>query len=72
MCTMRRAPDVVEWCSDQKLPLETFPWASQYAHPGLARNTLYLLRPDTYVGLADETASADLVRSYLWRGPTAN
>ena len=47
-------------------------WAPQYAHAGLARDALYLLRPDTYVGLADETGSADVLQSYLRRGPMAN
>ncbi len=65
-------PELVAWCADQKLPLETFPWAPQYARAGLARDALYLLRPDTYVGLADETGSADVLRSYLRRGPTSN
>ena len=65
-------PDVVEWCSDQKLPLETFPRTPQYAQAGLARDAPSLLRSDTYVGLADGMASADLLRSYLRRGPTAN
>jgi hypothetical protein len=30
---------------------------------GLARDALYLLRPDTYVGLADETDSADVLEA---------
>jgi hypothetical protein len=29
----------------------------------LARDALYLLRPDTYVGLADETDSADVLEA---------
>ena len=51
-------PDLVAWCADKKLPLQTFPWAPAYARVGLAQNALYLVRPDTYVGLADETGSA--------------
>jgi 2-polyprenyl-6-methoxyphenol hydroxylase-like FAD-dependent oxidoreductase len=65
-------PELAAWCAEQKLPLETFPWATQYAQAGLARDALYLMRPDTYVGLADETASADVLQSYLRRGPMAN
>jgi hypothetical protein len=65
-------PELAAWCADRKLPLETFPWAQQYAQAGLARDALYLLRPDTYVGLADETGSADVLEGYLRRGPMAN
>jgi hypothetical protein len=59
-------------CADQKLPLETFPWAHEYAEAGLARVALYLMRPDTDVGLADEMVSADVLESYLPGGPMAN
>jgi 2-polyprenyl-6-methoxyphenol hydroxylase-like FAD-dependent oxidoreductase len=62
-------PELVAWCADQNLPLEIFPWAPQCAQAGLARDAFYLLRPDTYVGLADESGSADAPRSYLGRGP---
>ena len=65
-------PDLVAWCADQKLPLQTFAWASPYARAGLAQNALYLLRPDTYVGLADESGSAEALRSYLRKGPISN
>jgi hypothetical protein len=62
-------PELVAWCADQKLPLEIFPWATQCAEVGLARDAFYLLRPDMYVGLADESGSADVPRSYLGKGP---
>jgi 2-polyprenyl-6-methoxyphenol hydroxylase-like FAD-dependent oxidoreductase len=65
-------PELVAWCADQKLPLQTFAWASPYARAGLAQNALYLLRPDTYVGLADESGSAEALRSYLREGPISH
>ena len=65
-------PELVAWCADNKLPLHTFPWSPPYARAGLAENALYLLRPDTYVGLADETGSAEGLRSYLGKGPMSN
>ncbi len=43
-------PELVARCADQKLALHTFPWAPEYAQAGLARDALYLLRPDIYVG----------------------
>ncbi len=57
-------PDLAAWCADRKLPLTTFPWASPYARAGLVENALYLLRPDTYVGLADAAGSVEALASY--------
>ncbi len=65
-------PELVGWCADQKLALQTFPWAPQYARAGLARDALYLLRPDSYVGLAEETGSADVLGNYIGSGPMSN
>jgi len=65
-------PKLVAWCADNKLPLQTFPWSPPYGRAGLAENALYLLRPDTYVGLADETGSPEGLRSYLEKGPISN
>jgi 2-polyprenyl-6-methoxyphenol hydroxylase-like FAD-dependent oxidoreductase len=65
-------PELVAWCADEKLPLQVFPWASSYARAGLAQNALYLLRPDTYVGLANESGSAEALRSYFRQGPISN
>jgi 2-polyprenyl-6-methoxyphenol hydroxylase-like FAD-dependent oxidoreductase len=65
-------PELVAACAERKLPLQIFPWAPAYARAGLAQNAVYLLRPDTYVGLADETGSAEALKSYLRNGPMAN
>ena len=56
--------DLVAWCADRKLPLTAFPWSPPYAEAGLAENALYLIRPDTYVGLADEAGSVEALESY--------
>jgi 2-polyprenyl-6-methoxyphenol hydroxylase-like FAD-dependent oxidoreductase len=65
-------PALVAWCADRKLPLETHPWTPAYGQAGLAQNAVYLLRPDTYVGLADESGSVEALRSYLREGPMSN
>src|SRR6202045_3696473 len=41
------------WCAAHHVPLHIFGWRPEYEMVGLARNALYLLRPDTYVALAD-------------------
>jgi 2-polyprenyl-6-methoxyphenol hydroxylase-like FAD-dependent oxidoreductase len=59
------SPELVSWCAEQRLPLQIFPWAPQYDRAGMAENAVYLLRPDTYVGFADETASIEMLQSYF-------
>lgn len=41
-----------EWCQAQGLPLRVFAWEAAHERAGLARDALYLLRPDDYVALA--------------------
>ena len=57
-------PELAAWCSAKSLPLTTFPWSKRYAEAGLAENALYLVRPDTYVGLADEAGSVEALGAY--------
>jgi len=42
-----------------------FPWTPQHAKAGLASDALYLVRPDGYVGLADEAAAPDRLERYF-------
>jgi hypothetical protein len=39
-------------CADHDVPLHVFDWRWEHHAAGLARDALYLLRPDTYVALA--------------------
>jgi hypothetical protein len=57
-------PELAAWCADKRLPLTTFRWSKRYAEAGLAENALYLLRPDTYVGLADGAGSVEALGAY--------
>ncbi len=54
------APDLVRLCDERNLPLHRFAWTPEYEKAGLARDAVYLIRPDTYVALA---ATADAARS---------
>ncbi len=58
-------PELFEWCSERKVPLRIFPWRPDYEKAGLARDALYLLRPDTYVALADATGAPAAVARYF-------
>ena len=52
-------------CSARGLPLHIFPWSEAQAAAGLERDALYLLRPDTYVGLAAPAPAAQLLERYF-------
>jgi 2-polyprenyl-6-methoxyphenol hydroxylase-like FAD-dependent oxidoreductase len=53
------------WCARQNVPLHAFAWRSEYERAGLARDALYLLRPDSYVALADTMGTPDALDRYL-------
>jgi 2-polyprenyl-6-methoxyphenol hydroxylase-like FAD-dependent oxidoreductase len=53
------------WCRAQGLPLHVFGWQDQHRAAGIARNALYLLRPDTYVALADPQGAASAIELYF-------
>jgi 2-polyprenyl-6-methoxyphenol hydroxylase-like FAD-dependent oxidoreductase len=52
-------------CATHGLPLHVFPWNAAHGEAGLERDALYLLRPDTYVALADRGADAGALTSYF-------
>jgi 2-polyprenyl-6-methoxyphenol hydroxylase-like FAD-dependent oxidoreductase len=59
------APALRAACAGYGLPLHVFAFTPAHEAAGLARDALYLLRPDGYVGLADPAADpAHLVRYF--------
>jgi 2-polyprenyl-6-methoxyphenol hydroxylase-like FAD-dependent oxidoreductase len=54
-----------DWCAGRGLALREFPWREAFGKAGLARDAAYLLRPDTYVGLADPHGDAAVLDAYL-------
>ena len=56
---------LTRWCATSGVPLHAFSWATKYADAGLARDAAYLLRPDTYVALAEPSGSADAIERYF-------
>jgi 2-polyprenyl-6-methoxyphenol hydroxylase-like FAD-dependent oxidoreductase len=53
------------WCREHDMSLHVFDWRAPHGEAGLARDALYLLRPDTYVALADKSGAADAVQRYF-------
>jgi 2-polyprenyl-6-methoxyphenol hydroxylase-like FAD-dependent oxidoreductase len=56
---------IADACRKRGLALLVFPWDPRMGRSGLARNALYLVRPDGYVGLADPTPVASALERYL-------
>ncbi|MBA3671138.1 MAG: FAD-dependent monooxygenase, partial [Gemmatimonadaceae bacterium] len=59
------SPALRDACSEVRMPLHAFEWKESMATAGLARNALYLVRPDGYVALANLAGDADALRRYL-------
>lgn len=57
-------PELSRWCAARDLPLTVFPWRGEHGAAGLARDAAYLLRPDTYVAVAEPSGSPDAFDRY--------
>jgi 2-polyprenyl-6-methoxyphenol hydroxylase-like FAD-dependent oxidoreductase len=53
------------WCKAHNLPLHVFAWREEHQAAGLSRDALYLLRPDTYVALADPRCVVQALDRYF-------
>lgn len=58
-------PELQQWCCEHHLPLHVFSWRNEFEDAGLARDALYLLRPDSYIGLADRTGDHSAIERYF-------
>jgi hypothetical protein len=58
-------PDLADWCEAHDVPLTVFAWRQKHEHVGLTRNALYLLRPDSYIGLADPSCAVEALEHYF-------
>ncbi len=56
--------ELVAWCAGRDVPLHIFDWRAEHGAAGLARDAVYLLRPDTYVALADTSGAPDVLERY--------
>ena len=56
--------ELVTWCASHDVPLHVFDWRSEHDAAGLARDAAYLLRPDTYVALADASGASAILDRY--------
>ena len=56
--------DLANWCAGKDLPLHLFGWRDEHERAGLRKDALYLLRPDSYVALADPSGSPLALERY--------
>ena len=55
------------WFESRNVPLQVYPWTDAMQQAGLRENAMYLIRPDTYVALAELAPSVDAVERYFAR-----
>jgi 2-polyprenyl-6-methoxyphenol hydroxylase-like FAD-dependent oxidoreductase len=57
--------ELAAWCADNDVSVHAFDWRPEYQVVGLARDAIYLLRPDTYVALADPSGTPAVLERYF-------
>ena len=57
--------DLTGWCAARQIPLQVFAWSPAHEAAGLARNAFYLIRPDSYVALAEPSSSTAALERYF-------
>ncbi len=57
--------ELAAWCADNDVSVHVFDWRPEYRAVGLARDAIYLLRPDTYVALADASGASAALDRYF-------
>jgi len=53
------------WCEARRIPIEVYPLSDAMGHAGLRENALYLIRPDTYVALAEPSQAVSAVEQFF-------
>ena len=57
--------EMIAWCVEHHLPLQVFDWRPAFDAAGLGRNGFYLLRPDTYVAIAETCSDPKVIERYF-------
>lgn len=57
--------ELTEWCQSKSIPLHGFSWDEKYQAVGLGRDAAYLIRPDTYVAVAEPSGLPENFDEYL-------
>ncbi|MCK1793461.1 FAD-dependent monooxygenase [Pseudomonas violetae] len=57
--------EMIAWCVEHHMPLQVFAWRPAFEAAGLGRNGFYLLRPDTYVAIAENSSDPKVIERYF-------
>ncbi|KAL2853884.1 FAD binding domain-containing protein [Aspergillus pseudoustus] len=57
--------DLRAWCKSENIPLHTFSWDEKYQAAGLQSDAAYLLRPDTYIAVAEPSGNPQELQKYF-------
>jgi 2-polyprenyl-6-methoxyphenol hydroxylase-like FAD-dependent oxidoreductase len=57
--------ELAAWCRVHDVPLHRFAWRDEHQVAGLARDASYLIRPDSYVALAEQRGTATALDRYF-------
>jgi 2-polyprenyl-6-methoxyphenol hydroxylase-like FAD-dependent oxidoreductase len=57
--------ELKSWCAARRMPLHVYDWTSAHEKAGLARDAIYLIRPDTYVALAERSGAPAALDAYF-------
>jgi len=57
--------ELAAWCRMHNVLLHVFPWREEHLAAGLARDALYLIRPDSYVALAEPRGVSTVLDRYF-------
>jgi 2-polyprenyl-6-methoxyphenol hydroxylase-like FAD-dependent oxidoreductase len=58
-------PELAAWCETKAISLHVFAWTEHTGRVGLERDAAYLIRPDTYVALADSAGKPEALEGYF-------
>lgn len=58
-------PELKTWCGQRGIPVCELAWDARHGDAGLAKDAMYLLRPDTYVALAEAQTSTAALEQYF-------
>lgn len=53
------------WCTNRGMPLNVYPWRDEIGDAGLKKDALYLMRPDTYVAVAQSEQDPAAIDGWL-------
>ncbi|KAL3466796.1 FAD binding domain-containing protein [Aspergillus heterothallicus] len=57
--------DLLGWCQSKNIPLHIFSWDEKYHDAGLQANSAYLIRPDTYIAVAEPSGNFQALQKYF-------